>query len=42
MIELGLCRLFFEAGLAVSLAFILGVAVGLAITGYLRKRKEDI
>ena len=37
MIELGLCRLFFEAGLAVGLAFILGVAVGVFIMSYLRK-----
>jgi hypothetical protein len=31
MIELGLCRLFFEAGLA----------VGLATMSYLRRREED-
>ena len=41
MIELGLCRLFFEAGLAVGLSFILGIAVGLAVISYLRRREED-
>ena len=41
MIELGLCRLFFEAGLAVSLSFILGVAVGLAVMSYLHRREKD-
>jgi len=41
MIELGLCRLFFEAGLAVSLSFVLGVAVGLAAMRYLYRREKD-
>ena len=41
MIELDLCRLFFEAGLAVGLSFILGIAVGLAVISYLRRREED-
>ena len=41
MIELGLCRLFFEAGLAIGLSFILGVAVGLTVMSYLHKHKED-
>jgi len=39
--ELGLCRLFFEAGLAIGITFILGVAVGLALMSYLERRKED-
>ena len=41
MIELGLCRLFFEAGLTIGLSFILGMAVGLAIMSYLRRREKD-
>lgn len=41
MIELGLCRLFFEAGLAIGLSFILGMSVGLAVMSYLRRREED-
>ena len=41
MIELDLCRLFFEAGLAVGLSFILGVAIGLAAMSYLHRREED-
>jgi len=40
MIELGLCRLFFEAGLAIGLSFILGMAVGLAVMSYLHQREE--
>jgi hypothetical protein len=41
VIELGLCRLFFEAGLAVSLSFIFGVAVGLVVMTYLNRREKD-
>jgi len=37
MIEPGLYRLFFEAGLTIGLAFILGVAVGAFIMSYLQK-----
>ena len=37
MVELGLCRLFFEAGLAIGLSFMLGMAIGLAVMSYLRK-----
>ncbi len=40
MIELGLCRLFFEAGLATGISFILGVAVGLAMMSYLHKHRR--
>ena len=36
--EVALCRLFFEAGLAIGLSFIFGVAVGLAISRYLHRR----
>lgn len=31
-------RLFFEAGLAIGLSFIMGVAVGLFISSYLHRR----
>ena len=41
MTELGLCRLFFEAGLAVSLSFILGVAIGLVAMSYLHRKEKD-
>ena len=32
---------FFEAGLAIGLSFILGVAVGLAVMSYLQRREKD-
>jgi hypothetical protein len=41
MIELGSCRLFFQAGLAVGLSFILGVAIGLAAMSCLHRREKD-
>ena len=37
MVELGLCRLFFEAGLAIGLSFMQGMAIGLAVMSYLHK-----
>ena len=40
MTELGLCRLFWEAGLAIGLSFILSVGVGLFTMSYLRKHEK--
>ncbi len=40
MTELGLCRLFWEAGLAIGLSFIIGVGVGLYVMSYLGKHKK--
>jgi hypothetical protein len=41
ILQLGLYRLFFEAGLAIGFTFILGVALGLAVMSYLKKREGD-
>jgi hypothetical protein len=38
-IELGLCRLFFEAGIAIGLAFILGLALGLFAMSWLGRKR---
>ncbi len=39
--ELGLYRLFFEAGLAIGISFVLGMAVGLTAMTYLQRQKKE-
>jgi hypothetical protein len=41
MVELGLCRLFWEAGLAIGLSFILGLAVGLFTMSYVSRHRRS-
>ncbi len=40
MTQIDLLRLFWEAGLAVGLSFILGLGVGLFAMSYLRKHEK--
>ena len=38
--QLELCKLFFEAGLAIGFAFILGLVSGLFFSVYLQRKKK--